>query len=198
MNKNIIRTKNKFSSIGYEESWNYYTDRDRDDMISLTESFSGDVCLDIGCGSGYFSNIFSKKFNTVYALDINPKFSNFRDSPNINYITTDGCYCKDVCDDSIDLCFSFGLFIHLTDSNKLDYLRDIYRVVKNNGKVCLTFVNYENHPQFNITDGYIKKFHIHEDYKSKSIEHMKMVGFTDITDAIPTFRDSVLLATKRS
>jgi SAM-dependent methyltransferase len=94
--------------------------------------------LEIGCGSGYWTHRIYPRCKEMYAIDLIPR-------PNIDsrivYIENENqeYKCKSIADESIDFVFSFGVFCHLSLSACDQYLADIIRVLKPNGKALLMY-----------------------------------------------------------
>ena len=133
-------TKDEFINFwgthGYTETWDGYEKNWTTYIMNIIHQLTkkDDVILEIGCGSGYWTN----RIHPTYAIDLIPR-------PNIDkniiYIENDNheYKCKTIQDESIDFIFSFGVFCHLSLSACEEYLQDILRVLKPNGKALLMY-----------------------------------------------------------
>lgn len=136
-------TKDEFINFwgknGYTETWDGYEKNWTPEIMEMINQHvtKDSVVLEIGCGSGYWTNRIQPLCKKMYAIDLIPK-------PNIENITyienEDHEYkCKTIEDESIDFVFSFGVFCHLSLSACDEYLKDIIRVLKPNGKALLMY-----------------------------------------------------------
>lgn len=128
----------KQASIGIEmekELWK---------KISINED---SVILDIGCGPGIISSELAKfaSKGTVLGMDKNKLMIDeccanreYKDIKNLSFKEGD-VYELDVEDNSIDVVYSRFLFQHLSDPIKA--LKEIKRVLKEKGKVCIIDVD---------------------------------------------------------
>jgi 2-polyprenyl-3-methyl-5-hydroxy-6-metoxy-1,4-benzoquinol methylase len=139
-------TKHEFIGFwgnkGYIETWSgYEKDWTNEIMNVMTQYLTNEsTVLEIGCGGGYWTNRIKPLCGTMYAIDLIPK-------PNIEsqviYIENENqeYKCKNIADNSIDFVFCFGVFCHLSLSACDEYLRDIVRVLKPNGKALLMYAD---------------------------------------------------------
>lgn len=99
--------------------------------------------LDIGCGTGYFSNLIKKTFSDseVYGLDISKKALSIarKQYPNIHFLEGDAELKLPFKDGSFDLVISGEHLEHLKDVDT--YLLEIHRIMHSKGTLILTTPN---------------------------------------------------------
>lgn len=191
----------------YRESWKYFPNKQKDHetvLNTLKPLIKKEyTVLEIGPGGGLWTESISPLCNNIIGIDVNelpaPQLTRL---PNFKYIKTDGYYCKDISDNSIDFVFSFGVFQHFPDINKREYLNDIKRVLKTKGIGLISFINYKRHyllKKHKETQDLNKQYmltHMFYDNLEISIKRLESCGFTNIVDTVPEFRDSLLLFSK--
>jgi SAM-dependent methyltransferase len=137
-------TKQQFlgfwGQTGYTETWDGYEKNWAHEILDIVKAnlHPQSVVLEIGCGSGYWTNKIAPMCASMVAIDLIPR-------PNIDqkviYIENDNQQfnCNSITTGSIDFVFSFGVFCHLSLSACELYLQDILRVLKPNGKALLMY-----------------------------------------------------------
>ena len=102
------------------------------------------IVLDIGCGSGYGDDILASTASAVIALDIDKsiiKYANSKyNNEKIYFIAGDGCSLP-FREKIVDLVVSFQVIEHIEPVKVLQYLKEIRRVLKNNGMCIITTPN---------------------------------------------------------
>lgn len=106
-----------------------------------------DSVLDIGCGLGYHCNtLASMRLKSVSGCDIsNDTMKLLNEFPtSINF------FKLNICEDdvakykhSFDVIFSSDVYEHVIDPQLM--LNNIAFILKSDGRICLTFPNWENH-----------------------------------------------------
>jgi SAM-dependent methyltransferase len=183
---------------GYTETWDGHKYNWSEEIKNLIKQQLGDnkekITLEIGCGSGYWTEYLAEKSSFVYAIDLIPRpvFKN----NNITYIENDDKQfnCSGISDNSIDFAFSFGVFCHLSLSACEEYLKDVFRVLKKGGSCIFMYSD----------DNGLKKFY-NQEIKASAIYGQH----NDYSDIMPTvlkydinankildFRDSLILIKK--
>jgi hypothetical protein len=151
-----------------------------DPLKEALKELSGDVCIEIGCGDGYWTNrLLVPKFKQVYAVDIIDEVL-----PGFNYLKQD-CLCSlPKC----DAAYSFGVFCHLPISRQSAYLRELRPLLK--GKALISFANFDRHPSL---------VHIKTDADGWFYNNIKITkticeneGFK-FTDFDPSYRDTIAI-----
>jgi SAM-dependent methyltransferase len=199
--QNFIRA---WGLSGYRENFDVYSMADRGGVGektvvdgALRPYFNrGHVCLEIGCGGGYWSrNYLSPNFKSVIGLDVVPVEgdwpANFRfiEVPNRDYS------CFGVQDESVDFVWSFGVFCHLRNDCTWQYVKSAYRVLKPGGRATLYFANSDRRPGCATVGG--RDDIIWADMTTQdAYDVMWAAGFVDIVDAVPDARDTILTGLK--
>lgn len=125
---------------GYTETWDGYEKNWTHEIMEIVKAnlHPQSVVLEIGCGSGYWTNKIAPLCASMFAIDLIPR-------PNIDrkvvYLENGNQQfnCNSVASGTIDFVFSFGVFCHLSLSACELYLQDILRVLKPNGKALLMY-----------------------------------------------------------
>ena len=146
--------------------------------------------LDIGCGCGGAAIHLIKNHaaKSVIGVDIEPlvikKAEELAVKHNLFDFTDFRCVKNgplDIPDESVDIVFSKEVFLHFP--NKEDLLRDIYRVLKPNGRIVVSdWMRIDDNPPSKQMQEYIAAEGL--DMYMCSLEHYKLilknVGFIDI------------------
>lgn len=137
-------TKHEFLAFwggnGYTETWDGYEKNWTPEIMDMVTQHvtKESTVLEIGCGSGYWTNKIHPICKQMYAIDLIPRPA--IDNRIVYIENEDQEYkCKYIVDNSIDFVFSFGVFCHLSLSACDQYLADIIRVLKPNGKALLMY-----------------------------------------------------------
>ena len=120
--------------------------------------------LDVACGTGYGSHALSRLAKSVIGLDISSASIQFANqhyhSPNLKYIVGDALALP-FPDQCFDAVVSFETIEHLSDQNA--FLKEIRRVLKNNGTLFMSTPDREVIPLFMINPSeYKNPFHVRE------------------------------------
>lgn len=124
--------------------------------IAAQSLVTNKVVLDIACGSGYGTQLLSKKAKKVTGVDIDKSSIDFAkknySGNNTEFILGGG---EDIPldDNSVDVVITFETIEHIKDYRK--FLNEINRVLKNDG---IAIVSTPNEKEF--TEG--NHFHLHE------------------------------------
>ncbi|CAI3704967.1 Methyltransferase domain-containing protein [Clostridium neonatale] len=125
------------------------------------------IVLDIACGTGYGSHILSQNAKYVYGVDISKETIDYC---NENYKQDNLSYMEGsiseipIEDNSIDVIVSFETIEHVTEELQEQFLREIPRVLKEDGVLIISTPDkkiYSDIPQ------YTNEFHIKEFYKEE-------------------------------
>jgi SAM-dependent methyltransferase/ribosomal protein S18 acetylase RimI-like enzyme len=107
-------------------------------QLRKLSSATDEKILEVGCGTGYSSHKLADIGNNVFALDYSPQAKNFWSKKLANFLVADGFHIP-LKSNSFDLVWNAGVLEHF--SNPQDMLREMIRVCKPNGTVCV-FVPY--------------------------------------------------------
>jgi SAM-dependent methyltransferase len=102
--------------------------------------------LEIGPGGGTFTDLMNGRFNHLTAIDVIKKPKQFGSYSNFTYIELpDQSFdCYGVGSNSIDYCFSYNLFCHLSNEALTQYLKGVHRVLRRGGDFVFMLANFEH------------------------------------------------------
>jgi SAM-dependent methyltransferase len=150
-------TKAEFQSFwpkGYYENFGWGVGLETVVNKTLVPFFdSNKTALEIGCGGGVFTERIVGKFHHVYAIDVIKKPESL-DGLDITFIEIPDrdFTCYGIEDNSIDFCFSYGVFCHLSNSALIEYFDNVYRILKPGGDFVFMISFFEKlkkqHPNF--------------------------------------------------
>jgi 2-polyprenyl-3-methyl-5-hydroxy-6-metoxy-1,4-benzoquinol methylase len=119
---------------------------------------AGKVVLDVGCGSGYGCNIFSKSAQMVYGIDQSSEAIEYcsknSNAPNIEFIQMDGN--KIELSQKFDVITTFQAIEHM--DNLDHYIEQLLAATKPGGKIFITTPNVIK----KISDNEHNPFHVNE------------------------------------
>lgn len=133
---------------GYRENWKVYgkaSGKSEDEVVNKCLAPFYDPSkevLEVGCGLAFWTDRYlAEHFKHVTALDLLPSVK-FQHS-NITYIEVPDrdFSCYGVPDNSVDFCWSFGVFCHMSLSACEQYVNAIFRKLKSGGEAALYFSN---------------------------------------------------------
>lgn len=91
------------------------------------KELSGTKILDLGCGTGTFSNLFG--VNKYFGLDIEPSYIKYANQyKRGKFILGDGCYLP-FGNETFSVVCTIAMFHHLSKSDVLTILEEIKRVI---------------------------------------------------------------------
>lgn len=183
---------------GYYENFSYGVGIDRV-CEECIEPFliPFDTALEIGCGGGVFTerivgNV--KKLIVVDVIKMPEKFKEF----NLKYIELPDKSndLPGIYNHSIDFCFSYNVFCHMSNDFLRGYLKSIHRVLKKGGNLVFMLSNYNNH-HFEDSEDYglgelLPMGHFYQDERTLDVIAGK--GDWDIMsrNMIPQHRDIIV------
>jgi SAM-dependent methyltransferase len=195
---------------GYRENWAVYgaaSNKSEEEVVNTCLSPFYDrnaVCLEIGCGKGFWTDRYlANNFKNVIALDLLPAAS--FNNKNITYIEVPDrdFSCYGVEDNSVDFCWSFGVFCHLSLEACQKYLYAIYRKLKPGGKVSLFYSNCDRRPgnYEGLVIGAKNNFdpeHVQWVYNNYPTTEQMLInaGFKNTKDLMPTLIDTMIYGEK--
>ena len=106
--------------------------------------------LEIGCGSGNWIKAVAPMVKMIHGVDISlPALQiaekQLADVKNISLTQCDGATLKTFGDKTIDLVYSFWTFQHIPRAVTESYLKEAYRVLKDDGLLLFQVESYDNH-----------------------------------------------------
>jgi SAM-dependent methyltransferase len=187
---------NFWGKAGYGETWGGYEKNWTPEIMEMIKANVGkdSTVLEIGCGNGHWTYRIHPLCKKMYAIDLIPR-PNFHSS--ITYIeNADQQFnCNSIETESVDFVFSFGVFCHLSLAACEEYLRDIVRVLKPNGKALLMYGD-ENGLQKHFKNPNLTCESVGWKFNTFN-ETMKMVSkFPVVATKMLDYRDTLLLLTK--
>lgn len=104
-----------------------------------------EVLLEIGSGGGRFTELLLPKCQRLIAVDTSKnmlKLLQKRFGPEkIDYVLGDGKGLSPVPNVSVDAAFSYGTFVHIQQWDIFNYLRELRRVLKPDGRALIHHAN---------------------------------------------------------
>jgi SAM-dependent methyltransferase len=201
-------SKDRFKELwpcGYLENFGLgYHDTAFTDVCEICRPFfdRNGIALELGPGRGRWTVMLAAEFRQVVALDVISMPASLARLTNLVYVElADRDYaCTGVQDNSVDFAFSFGLFCHLSNEACAAYLASVYRVLKPGGALVASFANWERHPLLNgkafefsnrpnSMDWFFCNWSLADRMAAEA-------GFIKRKDALPLFRDTLLVAFK--
>lgn len=131
---------------GYYEEFSYGVGITKVCQSALYPFFNQEhTALEIGPGGGTFTKRMVGRFSHLTCLDVieqPPIFDSFKNTtfikvPNQNY----SCYT--IRDSSIDFCFSYNVFCHLSNEALKEYMKNVNRVLRRGANFVFMLSNFE-------------------------------------------------------
>lgn len=104
----------------------------------------GSYLIDLGCGSGRLAGAIEQRIRYL-GVDVVEKLLEYNRSrfPNYRFISVDD-FSVPEDDGAADIICAFSLFTHLLHEETFLYIRDAKRVLKQNGRLILSFLEFAN------------------------------------------------------
>lgn len=128
---------------GYYENFSYGVGIEKVCEVCLYPFVNSTVrVLEIGSGGGVFSQRIWPKAGSLTCIDVIPRPDHFM--PSIGYIELDNqdFNCTGVPDASIDFCFAYNVFCHLSNDSIRQYLESVNRVLRPGGDFVFMLSSY--------------------------------------------------------
>ena len=105
-----------------------------------------DKVADIGSGCGFVTRAIVPHVAHMWCIDISPDFlayakKELAEYPNVSYCKADYADFKDVEAHSLQACYSTAVFIHFNYYDFVYYLKEVNRVLANQGRFFFDFLN---------------------------------------------------------
>jgi cyclopropane fatty-acyl-phospholipid synthase-like methyltransferase len=188
---------------GYRENWSVYgaaSGKTEAEVVSncLSPFYNKSKrALEIGCGRAFWTDQYlAKNFKHVTALDLLPsvKFA----SRNIKYLEVPDrdFSCYGVPDNSVDFCWSFGVFCHMSLGACQQYVNSIFSKLVSGGEVALYFSNNDRRPlPKNHTFSPEAVQWVRNDFRT-SQKMLTDAGFIQTRDLMPDLMDTMIYGKK--
>ncbi|MGD9696610.1 MAG: class I SAM-dependent methyltransferase [Thermoleophilia bacterium] len=116
----------------------------------------GDAVLDLGCGIGRVARYVAPEARELWAVDVSPTMLDYitrrlADRPNLRTVRCEGTRAPGVPDGAIDFAYSLLVLQHMPREDAFALLVDLRRMVRDGGRVFLTFPNL-------LSDEYLEGF----------------------------------------
>lgn len=191
---------------GYYEYFSYGVGIDAFCEVALTPFLSEEkIALEIGPGGGTFTDKMVGKFKLLTAIDVIQMPERFKLFENFNYIELpDRNYsCAGVPRGSIDFCFSYNVFCHLSNEALREYLKSVNDVLKVGGDFVFMLSNFKhtsrvtkNPHDFSIGD-FLPMGHFYQDLRTldlvADLDRWEVVN----RNLLPEHRDIVIHLKKK-
>lgn len=135
----------EMARVAYEQIADAYADRYLQDLSDahLVERFAkslspGSTVLDAGCGPGTYTNLLTEMGFDVTGIDVSPSMLEIarRAFPKCKFAPGD-MRALDTADASIDGVLSAYSLIHVPNAMFIETLRELGRVLRPGGKLCI-------------------------------------------------------------
>ncbi len=153
--KHLIATKplDEAMSIAVGGQYHYYGEIEKD-ILLFAGLKDGMVLVDYGCGSGRLANTLGKtNLNITYVgIDIIEDFLKYaatQSPPNYTFWKHQELYVP-IEPNRVDMICAFSLFTHLLHAETYIYLVDMYRVLKQGGRLVFSFLDFNIPSHWNI------------------------------------------------
>lgn len=131
---------------GYYENFSYGVGIDRVCKTCLIPFYNVEHnALEIGCGGGVFTEKMLGRFYELTVVDVikNP-FGNKTEHFKYIELPNHSNDLQGIYSDSIDFCFSYNVFCHMSNDFLRAYLKSIHGVLKEGGNLVFMLSNYNN------------------------------------------------------
>ena len=134
---------------GYIEYFSYGVGYKKVIELCIDQFASEDkTALEIGSGGGTFTGSLLSKFDHVTAIDVIRRPPQFEVYPEDSFtyleLPDQSFDCKGVASKSIDFCFSYNLFCHLSNDAIRQYLIGVNRVLVKGGDFIFMLSNFRH------------------------------------------------------
>ena len=103
-------------------------------LSDYTRFYKNKTVLDLGCGEGYWTNVLAKKAENIFALDLSMDSVKLARNNDADYLVGNGSVLP-FANSSFDFIWCEQVLEHIEDDKTV--LKEIYRILKPNGAVCL-------------------------------------------------------------
>lgn len=185
---------------GYYEDWKGYESDEEQTIVNtcLVPFYNSNMtAMEIGCGGGKWTNYLSPQFKLIYALDVIPPALK-HEFNNVKYIELNekDFYCTGIEDNSIDFVWSFGTFCHFSPPACEEYMTNIYKKLKPNGKGVIMFANWPRNFKYKNywtpTGLHSRHGNWYYNDEKHTINVLNRLQYKNVRDMIPNFRDSLI------
>lgn len=191
---------------GYYEYFSYGVGIDKVCEVALTPFLSKEkIALEIGSGGGTFTDKMVDKFKMLTAIDVIQIPERFKDFPNFRYIELQdkSFSCTGVRRKSIDFCFCYNVFCHLSNDAITQYLKSVNDVLKQGGDFIFMLSNFGYtskitiRPDQYVLGDFLPMGHFYQD--SRTLDLVADLDKWEVVnrDLLPDHRDIVIHLKKK-
>ncbi|NGN68846.1 class I SAM-dependent methyltransferase [Streptomyces sp. A7024] len=113
--------------------------RDAVDQVERLADVKGSLIVDIGGGSGHFTEEFRRRGGDAYLFEPDTAELHAEGAPPSGAVVADG-YLLPLADGSADICFSSNVLEHVDDPTT--FLSEMVRVTKPGGLIYVSYTNW--------------------------------------------------------
>ncbi len=118
------------------------------DVVAEAGVTGADVVLEIGCGTGRVGAKLAPRCGQWIGADVSQNMLDYAeealgDLPNVSFRRLNGYDLEGVADESLDVVYCTGVFMHLDEWDRYRYVSEAYRVLRPGGRVYFDNVNLE-------------------------------------------------------
>ncbi|MBN3929679.1 class I SAM-dependent methyltransferase [Streptomyces verrucosisporus] len=113
--------------------------RDSADQLERYAPLSGSVVVDVGGGSGHFTQEFRRRGAHAYLFEPDRRELRARGGPQEGAVLADG-YLLPLADGAADVCFSSNVLEHVADPRT--FLSELVRVTRPGGLIYVSYTNW--------------------------------------------------------
>lgn len=156
--------------------------------------------LEIGSGGGVFTEVMHGNFNHLTAIDVIAKPDRFNGFEKFTYFELPDMSfdCKPINSNSIDFCFSYNVFCHLSNDALTQYINSVNRVLKSGCDFIFMLANFqhtkrnvEKPEQYSIGD-MLPMGHFYQDLRTLDLIIDKSQWVIVDRNMIPEHRDILI------
>jgi len=175
------------------------------EALALSEFVEKDaVALDLGCGVGRVAKYLAPFVWELHGIDVSEQMvqyakNNCQKLSNVHFKVNNGMDLRLYPDNTFDFVYSLLMLQHLKKEDALNYIVEVYRVLKKDGRALLQFPNrsspiYWICHLYNLIDRSPAKLRFYTQKEAEST--LKKAGFRNIKKIALTKNEINLLATK--
>jgi SAM-dependent methyltransferase len=132
---------------GYYENFGWGVGIEKVIEVSMAPFYDKEkVALELGPGGGVFTERLIGKFKHLYALDVIKMPEKLKDWKDFTFVELpdQDFTCNGIKKNSIDFCFTYGMFCHLSNDALKEYIKNVYTVLKKGGDFVFMISNHQN------------------------------------------------------
>mgnify|MGYP001772706606 CR=1 FL=1 len=166
------------SDANHEEGGKYYAKY----IIEVVNRYGikPSRAMDYGCGYGRVAKYISPHVNELICADVSSTYlirakSYLKGLSNVRYLRVNGKDLREIQDESLDLVYSIGVFVHVNRKDAVKLASEVLRILKPNGLFIVELPNpssywpsFERYAPSDINE-FVKGFRILEEGQGQTI-----------------------------